>query len=196
MKTLKWIVVAFLFVAVLEVCARIDDLVTWGAPFMANYTHETLRVADKYGFHNRPNAKFQKWEINRFGFRGPNISREKPAGVTRVFIVGASEAFGLHESQDMDFPSQMQVMLDSLRPGQFEIVNAACVGMTPPRIRHYYQTWLSQFDPDVVMYYPSPAFYLDNDIPPDSSDWDYISTWRPQKEWRLVRQGDRIAARQ
>ncbi len=185
-KTLKWASVAVLFVVVLELCARLDDLLTWGAPFTANYTSEILRVADQYGFHNRPNAKFQKWQINAFGFRGPEITKEKPAGVTRVIIVGASETFGLHESENMEFPAQMQIILDSLYPGQFEVVNAACVGMTPPRIRHYFESWLEQFQPDVVMYYPSPAFYLDNDVPPDSADWEKLSAWRPAHEWRLV----------
>jgi hypothetical protein len=101
-------------------------------------------------------------------------------------MVGASETFGLHESQDMDFPSQMQTILDSLYPGKYEIVNAACVGMTPPRIGHYFESWLVQFDPDIVVYYPSPSLYLDNNTPPDSANWKQLSAWRPSREWRLA----------
>ena len=94
--------------------SRVDDYFTWGAPVFANYTHDELRIGDSLGFHNRPNAKFQKWEINSHGFRSPETTREKPDSVIRVIMTGASETFGLLESPGMEYSAQMQSILQSL----------------------------------------------------------------------------------
>jgi lysophospholipase L1-like esterase len=77
--------------------------------------------------------------------------------------MGASETFGLYESPDMEFPAQMQQIFDRNFPGGFQVLNAACPGMSPSRITHYYRVWIRQFDPDYVVYYPTPSFMLDAD---------------------------------
>lgn len=162
---LRGLGVAGLFVLVLELGARIDDLIQWDVPLDAAYSHEGLYVTDSLGRHNRPNAQFEKWRINSHGFRGPDISLKK-GDKTRIVVVGASEAFGLYESPGMEFSAQMQKMLDTKNPGNYQVLNAASAGMTPTRIAHYYENWIELFDPDILIFYPSPSFYLDIKPPP------------------------------
>ncbi len=154
-----------LFVVMLELCARIDDSLTWGAPFWGHYSYALLSTTDVLGPHSRFGASFENWCINSYGFRGPEITMEKPAGVVRVLVIGASETFGLYESPGKGFPAQMQHMLDVARPGRYQVLNAALVGMTLPRFIHYFHVWLWRFDPDIVVYYPTPASYLHREAP-------------------------------
>ncbi|MFW6107934.1 MAG: hypothetical protein ACOC70_01915, partial [bacterium] len=75
-------------------------------------------------------------------------------------VLGASETFGMYESPGKDFPAQMQAMLDEAEPGRYQVLNVGCAGMTFPRFTHYFDVWVSRFDPDVVAVYPTPASYL------------------------------------
>jgi hypothetical protein len=164
---LRWGGLGLLFLVTLEACARLDDWLTWRAPLWGHYSHEALMVKDEKGIHLRPNARFQKWRINSHGFRGPEVTMEKPPGVTRIVVLGASETFGLFESEGMEFAAQMQAMLDVARPGRYQVLNAGCGGMTLPRHTHYYRIWVRRFEPDLAVIYPTPASYV-TAIPPRS----------------------------
>ena len=164
-KAFRLAVMAALFMAVLEVCARWDDVLTWQAPFWGEYSQEQLTFTDALGPRCRPGGQFEKWRLNSFGFRGPEVAPAKAPGVTRVLLVGASETFGLYESPGHEYPAELQRVLDERRPGRFEVVNAACAGMSPPRIDRLLEPLLGQFRPDIVLFYPSPQFYLDDEPP-------------------------------
>ncbi len=161
---LKWIGLAVVFAVVLELCARIDDAVRWGAPLVGHYSQRLLTVEDELGIRSRPGARFEKWELDEHGFRkvpgAEPITMEKPEGVVRVAVLGASETFGLFESPGMDYPAQMQAMLDEAAPGRYQVLNAGCAGMTFPRFTRYVRVWISRFEPDIVVIYPTPAAYL------------------------------------
>lgn len=156
----KMILLGIYFVFILEVCARIDDLIKWNAPIFENYSRENLTLVDSYGLRNRPNSQYQKWKINEHGFRGDSISKDKPAGKVRIMVLGASETFGLYESEDKEYPKQLQNILDLRAPGKYQVINAAVPGLSPPRIQHLYEKWLKTFSPDIAIYYPSPSVYL------------------------------------
>jgi hypothetical protein len=83
-----------------------------------------------------------------------------------VGVAGASEVFGLYESPDRDLTAQLRSLLEAAAPGRFEVVNLATPGMTPPRIRELFDRWAVRFDFDVIVVYPTPAFYLDIVAPP------------------------------
>jgi hypothetical protein len=161
----RWLCLSFVFVGVLEVCARIDDSIRWKAPLIGSYTQSMLWVHDTLGFRNRPGGRFEKWQLNSHGFRGPEVAIEKRPDVIRVGLVGASETFGLFESEGMEYPAQLQTRLDQLAPSRFEVVNFAVAGMGLPTMRGYYKTIVSPFEPDIVVLYPSPSFYLDTAEP-------------------------------
>lgn len=191
---LRWIgqalLLAAVFVAVLEVCARIEDAAKWGAPLAGPYGFETLLVSDSQGLHVRPGASFEKFRINPQGFRGPEVSARKPDGVVRVAVVGASETFGLYESPGKEFPAQIQAVLDAHAPGRYQVLNAAFAGMSPPRIREYFLRHVRAFQPDIVLFYPTPAFYLDDAPPKEKAPGPRAERRRPSL--RIVRKGTPI----
>ena len=201
-KIVKALFCASLFAATLELSARVDAAWRWGAPFWGPYSMETLRVTDELGTRNRPNARFEKWVINSAGFRGPELSMTKPAGVIRVGIAGASEIFGLYESPEKHLTAQLQALLETAQPGRFEVVNLASAGMSPPRIRELFERWAHRFDFDVIVFYPTPVFYLDIDPPrrtqppmasSETGDSRRLSLRLPDKVWKALR--ERLPAR-
>jgi hypothetical protein len=180
MEGARWAIAALVFLVTLELCVRIESAMRWGAPFLGAYSHQSLFVNDSLGWHPQFGARFEKWTINSHGFRGPEIEREKAPGTVRVAVLGSSETFGQGESPEMEFPRAMERLLNQARhkarPGavgthiseRFEVVNAGIPGMSVARMDEYWKRWVRQFDPDVVVVYPSPGFYLGNEAPPDS----------------------------
>ena len=182
----RWAGLAVLFVVTLEVCARIDDRLTWDAPLWGHYSHKRLFTVDELGPHSKFGARFEKWRVNSHGFRGADITMVKPAGVVRVIVIGQSETFGLYERAGMEFPAQLQKKLDIAKPGRYQVLNAGCAGMTLPRFIHYFGVWLKKFDPDIVIYYPTPGSYMEEVVPGSSPVSAMRRPIRPESI-RLVR---------
>lgn len=171
-------VVAF---AALELATRLEDRIRFGTPILSNFTDQAdLIVNDRDGMHGRPNARFRKFVLNNYGFRGPDITERPADGTTRVFAVGASETFGLGESPGREYPRQLEDSLaarDGLRRQlgveRFEVVNGAMLGMSLPTLTQNVRARIARFQPTVVLAYPTPVQYLMDQRPvaarPDSS---------------------------
>ncbi|HEY4130222.1 MAG TPA: hypothetical protein VGM50_06370 [Gemmatimonadaceae bacterium] len=147
-----------------EIVARVDDWVRLGIPFTHTPDEDhDLKYRDWFGVRGRPFGRYRQWHLNNYGFRGPDIARQAPAGCKRVMILGASESFGLYESEGQEYPAQLQ---DSLATrGCYQVVNAAIVGAGLQGIVRLWENYAAQFHPDIVVIYPSPAFYLGNAPP-------------------------------
>jgi hypothetical protein len=130
--------------------------------------------------HGRPGGRFQKWSLNAFGLRGPEVSLAKPANVLRVVTAGASETFGLYESPGREYPRQLEDTLNVrladhrtvCREWHAQVLNAAMPGMSLPTVDQDIRLRLRPLKPDVVVLYATPATYLYDDVPvaarPDS----------------------------
>jgi hypothetical protein len=147
-----------------EAGARLDDWVFDRIPIFANPTKDDLITQDQFGRHGRPNARFRKWHLNNFGFRGPDVNPPRTTGCRRILILGASETFGLYESPDSEYPALLRKGNSSC----VEIVNTAVVGMGLGAMKDYWQRLLKSFGPDLVLIYPSPLFYLSDDPAPQT----------------------------
>jgi hypothetical protein len=158
-----------------EVTSRLDDWIFQDVPFLANPDREhDLILNDTHCLRGRPLGQYKKYKLNEFGFRGPSIAKDKPAGTTRVMILGASETFGLYESEGHEYPEVLRA--EFAKTGdKIEVINAAVAGMTLPSLKDYWEHWAKDFHPDIVVIYPSPQFYLDNDPPK-------AATPRPERE--------------
>ncbi|MFO0865100.1 MAG: hypothetical protein U0744_10695 [Gemmataceae bacterium] len=148
-----------------EVGARLDDWAFADVPFLATPNRERdLTVHDEHGFHGRPHGRFKKWKLNAIGFRGPEVS-DKPANdIRRIMVLGASETIGLYESEGKEYAVQLEAMLKKNHP-DVEVVNAAMAGMSLASMKSYWERWASRAEPNVVLIYPSPMFYLNTDMP-------------------------------
>ena len=148
-----------LFLAGVETTARLDDSLHLGVPFLASPDNEhDLKLRESWGFRGRPHGFFRKWKLNEFGFRGPEITQQPIAGTTRVLVLGASETFGLLESANHEYPAHLQHTLQ--QRGPFEVINAGMTSLTAASMLAYWENWASRFQPQVVVVYASPVFYL------------------------------------
>jgi lysophospholipase L1-like esterase len=89
--------------------------------------HPTRGASLKPGYHS------SHWgvpfSINKLGFRSPEISKQKPAGVIRVLCLGDSITMGPALPDSILYPAVLQKELDEKYPGKtFEVVNAGASG--------------------------------------------------------------------
>ena len=150
---------AVVFVLTLEIAARMDDAISWGAPFFDRYTNETTRGSDDDGIRcNIPNAGFEKWQHNKYGFRGPAYPEEKPSGVYRLVCMGTSETYGGCETTE--WPARLQQKLDDI--GAFEVINPSVAGLRFKEYEPYLKKRVTPFDPDLVIIIFNPVTYFVN----------------------------------
>src|SRR5262245_29854044 len=88
----------------IELCARIDDYLVYGAPMWGAYNIDRIYEFDSLGRRGKPYAQFRKWKLNSLGYRGP----EPANGSVRIVVFGASETFGLYESPDHEYPRLLE----------------------------------------------------------------------------------------
>lgn len=158
MKLIKIALVVFVFFTGMEVAARVDDLIKYGAPFFGEYIASRLRTRDIDRIkHNVPGSRFEKWEINDQGFRGPEISITRPGDVHRIVCMGASETFGLYENKGKEWPSQLADMLKKEK--RFEVINASVVGLELRGYKAYLSKYVMKFQPDIVILMVNPFAY-------------------------------------
>ena len=99
--------------------------------------------------------------MNNLGFRGPDIAPFPAPGVTRIAVIGASETFGLYESEGSEYPARMQTLLDSLAPRRYEVVNVGLPGLSLASMIPYIQRAVVPTGASILVIYPTPTFYLD-----------------------------------
>jgi hypothetical protein len=64
--------------------------------------------------------------VNSLGFRGPEVSREKPPGTIRIVAMGASVAFGWTVPNEESYPGHLERRLNARAAGtgtRFEVLN-------------------------------------------------------------------------
>src|SRR5206468_4128794 len=71
---------------------------------------------------------------------------------------------GLHESANKEYAAQLAEKLRRLNP-HTEVINAAMAGISVKSMLPYWEKWASRLQPRVVLIYPSPIFYLDDEPP-------------------------------
>ena len=163
---LRGILCVIVFVLVLEFCARLDDVLSYHAPFWGLYNNQILLRTDSLGRWGKPGARYEKWQLNSLGYRGPEL---RP-GTVRIVCFGASETFGLYEAPGEEYPRQLERDLNQLagRP-EFQVVNAAFPGETLPTAILRVPEVVSQIHPSYALLYIPPANYIDIKAQPADS---------------------------
>lgn len=87
-----------------------------------------------FGYRQRP-GKIERYRngaravFNSMGYRGPEVSVQKPSGTYRILLLGGSTTFGYEVNDDETIDAHMRSMLPERFPGVcFEVVNLALGG--------------------------------------------------------------------
>lgn len=185
-----------IFLVSFELTARVQDWVRFRMPILSPVTSEAdLMVRDRLGAHGRPSTQFRKWAMDSLGFRGPEVSAVKAAGIVRIVLTGASETFGLYESPHREYARALEDTLNARladgacatsRVRRFEVLNDALPGMSLPTVEQDIQDRLGRFSPDVIVYYPTPAQFLEDRLP-YATKRDTIGHDIPRSALRVLR---------
>lgn len=154
-RMLLWAIIAGI---TLEVCARLDDRITYGAPLLGSYNISQLYTYDDLGIRGKPGAAYLKWKLNSLGYRGPELRADR----VRVMCIGSSETFGLYEAENGEYPRQLETELNRrLGPNTVQVVNVAYPGMSIEATVRRLPEILASVQPKLVTVYPSVAAYIE-----------------------------------
>ena len=164
-RVLSFSLFLFPFIFTLEICARVDDWFNYNAPILAKYTSECLREYDAEGIrHNIPFVRFEKWRINNMGFRGEDIDLHAEKNKIKVVCMGASETFGLYETENNEWPAQLGRLLGD----KYCVINASVVGQFLENWQKYLAKYIMNVAPGAI-----PFSGTINDSPSISSNIKY-----------------------
>ncbi|HVM94856.1 MAG TPA: SGNH/GDSL hydrolase family protein [Candidatus Acidoferrales bacterium] len=149
------------------------------APSLFSRNQLPQRAQTTLGLDGKP-----MYTINPLGYRGAVTAVPKPAGRTRIVVVGGSAAFDIGASDGEDWPHLVEQQLRA-KDGNVEVINAAVPGYATWDVlgRLYAELWMLQPDYVVVYeawndikYFPSlkPEHALARAyLPPASQDTDH-----------------------
>ncbi len=102
-----------------------------------------------------PNQSFTTININNVGFRGPDISNEKPMGTYRIFVVGGSTTFGYGSSNDhTTIPGYIQEEFQNNKKFKnIEVINAGIGHATSFEEKYLIQNIIADLSPDMIIIY-------------------------------------------
>ena len=91
--------------------------------------------------------------IDRFHFRGPEVTPDKPEGVFRIAALGGSSTFEIGKTDDETWPSLLQERLRATLGPHVEVFNAATPGYSTWQSSRLLQGRVLDWDPDLVLVY-------------------------------------------
>ena len=116
-------------------------------------------------------------KYNSYGFRGPEISKEKPDNTIRVFLVGGSTLANTEYADEFfTIKGQMQQKIDELNLDvEVEIINAAIANAKSWHELQLAEDMLYDFNPDIIIHYTGW-----NDITAQVRDYEWVSVDKDQ----------------
>lgn len=91
------------------------------------------------------------YQTNSQRFRSPrDFSREPAPGVTRIITIGDSFTFGMGSDYGDTFPAVLETLMAESGE-RFEVLNAGSMNTGTGMQALWYDRWVSQFHPDIVV---------------------------------------------
>jgi len=118
--------------------------------------------------------------INEYGFRGPEITKEKPENTYRIFTIGASTTFGSGVFDTQTYPFYLQLMYDEIDVDfEIQVINAAWPGVWSVEEADAIKNNYIDFEPDLFIVYDGTGDMMDmlhpNDPRATATHWK--ETW-------------------
>ena len=115
----------------------------------------SIKVPSEPTQENIPNQHNEYVNINSFGFRGVEISKEKPENVYRIIMLGGSTLFGYGATSDeTTIPGFLQKKFETTDSDfKVEVINAGSSGAYSKTETLYVKHKLLDFDPDLIIVY-------------------------------------------
>ena len=152
-----WIVfvvaIVFTAIGVVETLFVIFDLATHGSLSAQRAPDLSFGIRSWTLHHElRPGYANPAIHTNSFGLRSPEIAVPKPAGVTRVVLLGDSFTFGMRVADEEVFARKLEQRLRAAYPGRsIEVINAGVLSYCPLLEYLQYRDRLHIFEPDLVV---------------------------------------------
>jgi len=100
--------------------------------------------------------------MNKHGFRGPEITKEKPENTYRIFSIGASTTFGSGVYDTQTYPFYLQLMYDEVDLDfDIEVINAGIPGTWSMKEASAIKNRYIDFEPDLFIVYDGAAEVMD-----------------------------------
>lgn len=140
-----------------------------------------------------------RYEINRYGFRGPDVEFEKPANTIRIWVMGGSAAFDALTDEGQDWPRLLEQTIDL--PSDtitIEVINAGVPGYNAYISYNRLLTDGWRFDPDIVVIYHcwNDLKYMarvdDGVLFSQLNDTDIPQLWRNYRDTHFISPLDRF----
>jgi len=167
------IMLLFVLLLAIEGIARVYDFFNPKCDFMENEVSKNLdyflrlQICDVWHKHlvdvdpisgitsGIPNQHYPNLNINGYGFRGPEIVKEKPDNTFRIFVVGGSTTFSIQALSDQQtIPGHLQENFDKLQINKkIEVVNAGIPNIASTDELQLIQTKIVQFNPNLIIIY-------------------------------------------
>lgn len=90
-------------------------------------------------------------KINNLGFRGPDISIQRPEGIIRIAVIGDSIIFGQGVPDQETLPALLQSLLAENCKGSWQVVNAGVRGYNTSQDAAFFRERVLSLSPDGVI---------------------------------------------
>jgi D-alanyl-lipoteichoic acid acyltransferase DltB (MBOAT superfamily) len=126
-------------------------------------TEAVIVTDDVRSYELRPDVNFTflrvPFSTNRWGMRDRDYPLQKPPGVLRIAVTGASISMGWGIADGQDYCSLLEELLSQGRPDgpRIEVLNFSCAGYGPVSRLATLESKVSAFDPDIVFYISTPV---------------------------------------
>ena len=118
--------------------------------------HVQVEPYGSVGYRQRAGSAFRYQNgtvahANRLGYRGPDVTVAKPAGVFRVVLLGGSTTHGWGVDDTATIDAYMRRQLARERQPRYEIINAALDGYDSRQILERVRSDVLRLDPDLLI---------------------------------------------
>jgi hypothetical protein len=91
-------------------------------------------------------------EVNSFGARAPERPRQKPPGVFRILVIGASNVYGYLQDNDHTWPARLEQELNRDAPGRYEVWNFGVSAYAGRQMAAVGREMTDKLSPDLVLF--------------------------------------------